>query len=700
MRVHEIHVKNFRLLNDVVIRLDEISTVVVGRNNSGKTSLAELLRRVFAEQSPRFQLEDFSLQAHEGFWKAWKLAEAGGPDEEVRKLLPKIEVTLTVTYDTNAPIGPLSEFVIDLNEECNAASILIGYELGEAKVTSFFAGIAPGDKTIDGAARAAFFKAIQERLPKHYKPTLSAQDPNDPSNVKPIDWKRLASLVKCEFISAQRGLDDITHKGNDVLAGVLNSLYETALRVSADPNDQDTAKKLEIAIRQIEDGVGSEVCKHLTSLLPTFSLFGYPSFPDPGLLTETKFDVERLLTDHTRIRYPGTNGVHLPESYNGLGPRNLIFILIKLHAFFKAYQASQPCPVVHLVFIEEPEAHLHPQMQEVFIQKLGEIANALPRAYEESTTWPVQFVVTTHSSHVANRAPFKAVRYFLTTRVAGGGGFQATKVKDLGTGLAGDLKANEQFLAQYMTLTRCDLLFADKAILIEGTSERLLLPRMIEAFDKGKRPEQMLSTQYITIMEVGGAYAHLFFGLLSFLELKTLVVTDLDATKDNGSGSFVACPVSDGTRTSNASINAWFPDPPNISPALLLAKTDADKTVAGRRLAFQVPEVEGRVCGRSLEQAFILANPKLFSGEPAATEEDSYDLATRQKKSEFALRHAIQLTEWTTPRYIRDGLAWLADAPADQLQPASASPETDHVVETKSIRPGPRIKRKLAPPPV
>ncbi len=35
-----------------------------------------------------------------------------------------------------------------------------------------------------------------------------------------------------------------------------------------------------------------------------------------------------------------------------------------------------------------------------------------------------------------------------------------------------------------MTLTRCDLLFADKAVLIEGTSERLLLPKMIQVLEE------------------------------------------------------------------------------------------------------------------------------------------------------------------------------------------------------------------------
>lgn len=37
MRVQKIDIKNFRLLQDVSLFLEERTTVIVGRNNSGKT---------------------------------------------------------------------------------------------------------------------------------------------------------------------------------------------------------------------------------------------------------------------------------------------------------------------------------------------------------------------------------------------------------------------------------------------------------------------------------------------------------------------------------------------------------------------------------------------------------------------------------------------------------------------------------------
>ena len=225
-----------------------------------------------------------------------------------------------------------------------------------------------------------------------------------------------------------------------------------------------------------------------------------------------------------------------------------------------------------------------------------------------------------------------------------------------------------------MTLTRCDLLFADGAILIEGASERLLLPEMIRKYDNGVGENApKLGSQYLSIMEVGGAHAHLFFNLLNFLNLRTLVITDLDTikkiSKKNEAGKSITtwekCPVSEGERSSNSCINAWFKIPTGEDPSCdaLLAKDSAEKTKGNRRLAFQIPHVDKDACGRSFEDAFLLANPDKFGitgKDPNERVEQSWVLAAGIDKTNFALNHAILDTDWITPRYIEEGLRWLA----------------------------------------
>jgi hypothetical protein len=184
-----------------------------------------------------------------------------------------------------------------------------------------------------------------------------------------------------------------------------------------------------------------------------------------------------------------------------------------------------------------------------------------------------------------------------------------------------------------------------------------------------------LGSQYLSIVEVGGAYAHIFFDILKFLEIRTLVITDIDTVKPNAKGHQAACQVRHGQRTSNACIKAWF-NKPDIAPIDLLGVTASAKIIGKRRLTYQQPETNDGPCGRSFEDAFMLANEKLFPFPGPSVEEretQAWDEAKGVKKSEFALQHALSTNDWNVPLYIRDGLVWLADddVPTPPLAPTT-----------------------------
>jgi hypothetical protein len=222
-----------------------------------------------------------------------------------------------------------------------------------------------------------------------------------------------------------------------------------------------------------------------------------------------------------------------------------------------------------------------------------------------------------------------------------------------------------------MVLARCDLFFADKAILIEGTVERLLLPQMIVEV-----AEDLLH-QYVSVIEVGGAYAHLFRGMLEFLNVQTLIITDLDAV--DPADARKAAKVASGLKTSNQTLVKWLPALGTIDE--LLTATAAQKTDGRVSVAFQIPEAPGGSTGRSFEEAFILANSSalatvttplsiealLVSGATRLTEAEiqaqSYEIAAGiKKKTDFAF-DILTLDAWTTPRYIKEGLEWLNTTP-------------------------------------
>jgi putative ATP-dependent endonuclease of OLD family len=680
MHIHKVEIKNFRLLQNVQLVLEPHTTVIVGRNNSGKTSLMELFRRLLTDSSLKFSLHDFSLSVHECFWAAFLSKCAALDDNDIRQDLPYIEVKLTVSYEKDLDsLGPLSDFIIDLNPDCTEACIIVRYHLKDGAIGSFFEGLDYDTAITDDQNRILFFKAMKERTPRYYATVVEAEDPNDSDNRKSVEWSKLQALLQSGFINAQRGLDDITHRDRDVLGKILENLFKTAMSESAAQEDKDIAHKLEQAVQNIQESIDGNFSTQLNNLIPAFSIFGYPGLNDPSLQTETTLEVGRLLSDHTKVSYEGINGVNLPESYNGLGSRNLIYILLKLLEFFKSFMASEPSAGIHIIFIEEPEVHLHPQMEEVFINKIYDIVNEFSQTFADGQVWPVQFVVSTHSSHLANKAPFASMRYFLATSDKCASVVRSAKIKDLHAGLSGIPSESIQFLHKYMTLTRCDLLFADKAILIEGITERLMLPRMISKIEEMYPRENKLSSQYLSVVEIGGAFAHIFFDLLDFLELRTLIITDLDTVKQNDNGNYVKCKFSEGTHTSNACIKNWF-GRSDITPDELIKESDEAKEQGIRRLAYQLPENDGHACGRSFEDAFILANENLFGLEgdnSQKKEADSWDLASNIKKSDFALNYTINENSWTVPRYISDGIRWLAEGERCPIVPFEQLPQED-----------------------
>ena len=92
-------------------------------------------------------------------------------------------------------------------------------------------------------------------------------------------------------------------------------------------------------------------------------------------------------------------------------------------------------------------------MQEVFIRQLGAIIEKLNKEHEKEPKWPVQFLVSTHSSHIANEAGFEAVRYFLPSPADEKTTLWTTKIKDLRQGLTTTPPDDKKFLHQYLMVT-------------------------------------------------------------------------------------------------------------------------------------------------------------------------------------------------------------------------------------------------------
>ncbi|MGW2057435.1 ATP-dependent nuclease [Streptomyces sp. NPDC001840] len=668
MHLTHAEVTNFRALENVCIRVDSQTTLVVGRNNSGKTSFVNLFEKFFGEEDTKFVLEDFSTSRIDDikaavvlFGDAQKMKAANDHEtgekllDQAVKLLPVIRLLLTISYEEEDDLAPISELVLDLDENCLEAKI-------EAAVTVA--------KPIDflmhawqAASRTSFNldKYLRRNFSAYFTSSYHAigADAESPQReeVSRVTARRILSV---KFVYAQTKFDDTSADKTRNLSKTFEAYYKANSDEDHNQNVENIESALAVASQKLDqnyDGLFDPIFKDLQ----TFGVGTIAPVQTPRIVS--LIEASSILRGSTRVQYPsGDSAYPLPEGHNGLGYSKLIYTILQVVSFFETYRRSVPRPALQLLFIEEPEAHLHPQMQEAFIKNIQGFIASKPG-------WKVQVVITTHSSHIVASSGFESVRYFDYTQAR-------LKIKDL-SAFQTKIKPSPQgeetmrFLKQYMVLHRCDMFFADRVVLVEGTTERLLLSEMI------RRSAEGLRYQYVSVIEVGDAYAVRFKELLAFIGVKTLVITDIDSV-DPADGGKSCSTDTNGAITSNGTLKKWLPGEESIED--LMKAGEAKKVRDNVRVAYQIPESDGAPCGRSFEDAFIIANSTVlaknseqlalktvFTNEASAVltakeiEESSGEIAKKlsKKKTDFAF-DIMLLDDWTVPRYIQEGLQWLS----------------------------------------
>ncbi|CAD7731435.1 hypothetical protein LMG31886_44230 [Xanthomonas hydrangeae] len=531
----------------------------------------------------------------------------------------------------------------------------------------------------------------------------------------------LKNLLQVDFLNAQRHLSDGQGGSrSEELSRVLSRFYERNLEQKG--NDIEALSAL----------AASEVSlnKHLESVfeptLKSLSKLGYPGLTNPRMMIRSALDPAQIMSgrEGAVVHYAlgaddgNPDPPTLPDRYNGLGFKNLIFMVVELldlHAQWLAIEEDRP--PVHLIFIEEPEAHLHAQLQQAFIRKVMDI---LALSDEDKKHQTSQIVVTTHSTHILYERGFRPIRYFRRSREQNAA---TSEILNLSVFYDSAKPDDRTFLERYLKLAHCDLFFADGAVLVEGNVERLLLPQMIE------KSAPRLQSTYLTVLEIGGAFGHRFKSLIDFLGLTTLIITDLDSVfgpvtpasveavaaippvpsaeeaqdddeEDDGEDDEdtpeaaakpgKACIASHtGAATSNQTLIQWLPKFDTVAAlwqATLEQKTQA-RTVDGDalvRVAYQCQtevtwgKETQKLAGRTLEEAFALENLQWSQNKdrrslglriPKASDKDLSTLADRLhkrvqsksfSKTDFALGLlAEEPNKWLVPAYIAEGLTWL-----------------------------------------
>lgn len=641
------------------INIAPITTLIVGKNNSGKTTIATALEKLIKEN--KFEANDFNFP-----YLKDKLLEyqkrVGNPDISIEP--PYIEFKLTIGIEDNSEdlVTNLVPFMTLGDIDNSELDILIKYEHQEEQtfqksVTELLdRGIA------DFKLRFKKFIEIINDSTDYKIRYYSESGSNVRFNIK--DLIELA-FIKANNIDNERCL-------SKAFAKIVEYRYKSLL-------SKDDKKNLESEIQDVNYGLSQKITKQHTESIND-SLGAIESSEKLEMLLSSDLTFKKLMNGIIKYEYV-EQGYSIPETQFGLGYTNLMMIVADLIEYMEKYPDQSFNSKVNLISIEEPETFMHPQMEELFIKHINEAISSLLESKKKNVN--SQLIITTHSSHILNSKihsgnTFNNINYVTTVEnsshiVA----LNDDKVTpDLEEGKEKEQENNLKFLKKHIKYKVSELFFSDAVIFVEGITEETLLRYYLD-----NKPE--LNKHYISIFNIDGAHGLVYHKLIKLLKVPTLIITDLDIKRSQEEkDNFTQINTLKERETTNKTIMKYH----NSNASLKDIPKNIQKD--NIRISYQ-----GKINGyyaTSFEEAFILVNfnniilrktikalkPNIFKeiiGDVEDYEnlkENSYKLQRKlsSSKSDFANKLLYEfittddnIERPSLPEYIEKSLEWLSE---------------------------------------
>ena len=694
MKIFKIEIENYRLLKSFYMNLEKVLSLVIGKNNTGKTSILSVLDKFLGHADKnRFSFDDFNIEFKKEL-KALITDEDAILEENYKRL--GIRLRLFIEYTETDNLANVSRVMMDLDPDNNV--IVLGFEYtldfnGYSQIRKVYKEFeakenakkeAKPDYTIRSVyeflrvQQADYFKINKRSLLYEPATKLANEDTSIDLDSEKIS---IADIINFKFISAKR---DVANKEVDkTLSGQTSRIYRRT----------ETSDEQNKAVEDFKDKL-CETDTHLSGIYKTLFADIVKKVKDFGGIKINESEIEiistlqhrELLEGNTTVVYKHDADSHLPEHYNGLGYMNLISMIFEIEILvheFKREKDKKPADI-NLLFIEEPEAHTHPQMQYIFIKNIKKLLGEGVKR-EDGERRDLQYIISTHSACIVADSDFDDIKYL---KKENDNGAIAKNLKDLKDEYDAET-TQYQFLKHYLTISRTEIFFADKAILIEGDTERILVPTLMRKVDIEEERKHAASreedeslpllSQNISVIEVG-AYSQIFEKFIDFLGIKSLIITDLDAVDGDGE----TCAVAAGIDYSNEAIRFFFNNPSldhlkayTLPNKLFNKVNDVWTNQADGKLSVVYQIEENGYNARSFEDAFIHinrdfvnTNKESFRGLKNKAhfengDKKAFALAAEciKKKTHFALdilyHSNEELSNWEIPAYIKEGLLWL-----------------------------------------
>lgn len=433
MYLARVDVSNFRCLRELHVELQPGLNVLVGRNNVGKTSLLSAIRLAMGPGASR---GDSLWLSEDDFFR-------DGPGA-----VPASEISVELTFRglTDQDRAFFYE-IVDFDHSDLAASIAVvrfqatwNAEKGRASVRR--TGGPSGANTPDVPSE------ILAALAVTFLPAMRSAE----EHLAPGARSRLALMLR-----------DIARRRGDDSRNAIEGIFGRA-------NQELEAEPLITGARD--------------SLRNTTQLLSGSDYVEPAIRA-SGVDFDRILrTLHVQVPGAAVEGLHA----NGLGFNNLLYIAVVLeHLRLPAEDEYS------VLMVEEPEAHLHPQLTALLAEYLS--------SNQPSGSAP-QTIVSTHSPTLVAAVPTERVILFFADPASGQ--IRCNSLSGVG------LRPREAAAVQrMMDVTRASMYFAKGLILVEGVCEALLVPVL------ARRIGIDLAKEHIAVVPVCGVAFDTFRKLLS-----------------------------------------------------------------------------------------------------------------------------------------------------------------------------------------
>ena len=512
------------------------SSLIVGKNNSGKSTIVKLLttlQNTKAGSRNVFKYTDFNLDIL-AEWYQTNINKKS--KKEIRSIdqskFPKLEFQLVLGIDDGNDLISSFEDILILSgiktiktqetkktrktDEISEVTINVKYEVTDAQ--SFSEELVNLKTTYSERADQQNKEFSNYRKELQYRQYLALFSSNyfilnfyPKGRDEPAKEFSLASLLKVDTIEAN------TVKNDNILSQAYNKIVSTYVK----NNDM---KVINTLVNDINYKVKDMVDTNIKNILQG-AVSSIESTKNLKMNLHPDITLERIFANSIIYEYQEGNN-NIPESQFGMGYTNLMVIIAKIVDYIELYSEKDINGSVNILCIEEPESFMHPQMQELFIKNISKAIATLLGKKQQLDTF--QIIITTHSTHILNSKiqsgnTLNNISYL--GRLDGNNIIRNISDTAIVSNRNIDKKTYE-YIKKYLRLEASDLFFADAVILVEGLSEETYLRYEIDN-------HHILKNHHVKIYRIDGAHSHKFIKLLELLGVKTIIFTDLDL-KRNG----------------------------------------------------------------------------------------------------------------------------------------------------------------------